>query len=86
VVHRVAYVTRAGRAAADPEDCAGTFTRWIRALTDPLPVVIRDPGSRLARQYGEAVSLLLADTAPDNRTGARAFLDRENGLATFEPR
>ena len=37
-------------------------TRWMRALTDPLPVVVRDPGSRLARQYGEALSNLLNDT------------------------
>ncbi|HET6348015.1 MAG TPA: hypothetical protein VFH88_02930 [Candidatus Krumholzibacteria bacterium] len=60
-VRRVLFVTRAGRAASG-DDVAGMVTRWMRALTDPLPVVVRDPGSRLARQYGEALSNLLNDT------------------------
>ena len=50
----------------------GMFTRWTRALTDPLPVVVRDPGSRLSRQYSEAVSNLLRDAASDARTGLTA--------------
>jgi hypothetical protein len=61
VVYRVAFVTRAGRAGGQ-DGCVGTFTRWTRALTDFLPVVVRDPGSRLARQYDDAISNLLADT------------------------
>lgn len=58
---RVAFVTRAGAPAANPA-CAGVITRWSAALTDPLPAVLRDPGSRLARQYRDVLSNLFADT------------------------
>lgn len=69
VVRRVVYVTRAGR-GGDEGGCSGTLTRWKRALTDPLPVVVRDPDSRLARQYMGALSKLLADTASTAEAGA----------------
>jgi hypothetical protein len=61
VAARVAFVTRAGTEPGNPE-CAGVITRWSAALTDPLPAVLRDPGSRLARQYRDVLTNLLADT------------------------
>jgi hypothetical protein len=68
ILRRAAFVTRAGRSVSGDE-CAGMFTRWTRALTDPLAVVVRDPDSRLSRQYSEAVSKLLRDTVNDVRPG-----------------
>ncbi len=84
VDRRVAYVTRARRAGAE-DDCAGSFTRWRRALTDPLPVVVRDPDSRLARQYLEALSKLLT-SAPMAHFGARDLVDPTHAVSTLEPR
>jgi hypothetical protein len=85
LVRRVAYVTRAGRAGAG-DGCAGTFTRWTRALTDPLPAVLRDPGSRLARQYGDAVSALLSDADAAAQAGAGVRIHPGHAAAALEPR
>ena len=84
VVRRVAYVTRAGHASAG-DGYAGTFTRWTRALTDPLPVVLRDPGSRLARQYGEAVSTLLT-VARVEPSSAWSRIDPSHAAVANDPR
>ena len=61
VTARVGFVARPRGAPANA-DCAGVITRWRAALTDPLPAVLRDPGSRLSRQYHDVLSSLLADT------------------------
>jgi hypothetical protein len=82
---RVAYVTRAGRAGG-VEGCVGIFTRWTRALTDPLPLVLRDADSRLARQYGDAVSTLLADAAPMGPPVTRVAAARSHVLTAVKPR
>ncbi len=85
VARRVAYVTRSGR-NGDGDRCVGSFTRWSGALADPVPVVVRDPGSRLARQYAGVASSILADTiapAPiltDERT------DSSHAPGPFKPR
>jgi hypothetical protein len=63
VVGRVAYVSHAAQAAVE-DGCSGAFTRWKRSLTDPLPLMVRDPESRLARQYTDVLSNLLAAAAP----------------------
>lgn len=62
-IRRVAFVAGAVRAGLE-EGCVGVFTRWKRALTDPLPVVVRDPESHLSRQYRNALSTLLAGAVP----------------------
>jgi len=85
VVRWVAYVTSAGRAVAG-DGCAGMFTRWTRALTDPLPVVVRDPGSRLARQYSDAVSNLFGGTPAVVHAGARSRIDPTHAAARPETR
>lgn len=59
VAARVAFVTRT-QAPPVGSVSAGVLTRWSAALTDPVPVVVRDPGSRLARQYRDVLSNLLA--------------------------
>jgi hypothetical protein len=67
VIRRVAFVTGAARSSVGvdrEEGCVGVFTRWKRALPDPVPVIIRDPGSRLSRQYRDAFSRLFAGAAP----------------------
>jgi hypothetical protein len=70
VAARVAFVSRGVSSPGHPE-CAGVITRWSTALTDPLPAVLRDPGSRLARQYRDVLTNLLADTRATarDRTG-----------------
>jgi hypothetical protein len=85
VASRVAFVTRAGHAAPG-NGCAGTFTRWVRVLTDPLPVVVRDPGSRLARQYDEAISHLLAAGTSAATTDTPDARGTHHVVIPFEPR
>jgi hypothetical protein len=84
VVRRVAYVTRAGHNGAGGE-CAGAFTRWTRFLTDPLPVVVRDPASHLARQYADALSALLSESsrAPADRP---PHIEGRHAFAAYKPR
>ncbi len=84
VVRRVAYVTRAGRTG--PEDvCVGLFACWKRSLTDPLPVMTRNPDSRLARQYTDTISKLLAGAVLTAYVGARTRLD-PHAASALEPR
>jgi hypothetical protein len=83
VLRRVVYVSGATRAVAG-NGCAGVVTRWTRALVDPLPVVVRDPGSRLSRQYRDAVSALLSGTSSAAPPGPRFGPD--HALTALEPR
>jgi hypothetical protein len=85
VARCVAFVTRAGHAAAG-DGCAGVFTHWMRALTDPLPVAMRDPGSRLARQYEEAISHLLAAHSRPASSQPQGHRDSRHVVIPFEPR
>lgn len=85
VIRRVAYVTRAGRAGA-ADGCSGAITRWKRSLTDPLPVMVRDPESRLARQYTDVLSKLLAETSPRVGFDARARFVHSHAASALEPR
>jgi hypothetical protein len=85
VVRRVAYVTRAGQAGAE-DGCVGVLVRWKRSLTDPLPVMVRDPDSRLARQYTDAMSKLLAGATPSATVDARARLVHPHAAPALEPR
>ena len=82
VVGRVAYVAQ----AAVGDGCSGVFTRWKRSLTDPLPVMVRDPESRLARQYTGVLSKLLAAAAPIIGSDARARFVHPHAASTPEPR
>lgn len=83
VVRRVAYVTRAGRDGAE-DGCVGALVRWKRSLTDPLPVMVRDPDSQLARQYTDLMSKLLADAAPT--AYARTHSVHPHAASALEPR
>jgi hypothetical protein len=85
VIRRVAFVTRAGRGSAS-SGCVGTFTRWTRALTDSIPVVVRDPGSLLARQYADAISNLLADASRVAHHEPSRTNQSPHALAELEPR
>jgi hypothetical protein len=83
VVRRVVYVTR----ASTGDGCAGALTRWKRSLTDPLPVWVRDPDSRLARQYTDVLTNLLAAAVPTASFDARSRLVHRHAAASaLEPR
>ena len=56
-----------GQGAVVPAGAAvakGRIERWSAALSDPVPAVVRDPGSMLARRFAEICEHILKPAAP----------------------